>query len=217
MQHPTLFILVGIPGSGKTYLARQLSQKLGISRVSAEQIRSTILDQPSLSRSEEKLVRRIAMFLIEEMLRLGMSMICDIPSSRSSQRSELEKLARHHKFQTVTIYQQIDKQAAWLRCRSRHSQQVDDRYATDLDEKTFNGLCDKLQAPVGDRVIVVAGSHDFNSQAQTILRRLLEMQTLPADTTLVKDIPKPGLINLVASQKPKPLGSPLNIALKKGK
>ena len=42
LQHPTVFILVGIPGSGKTNLARQLSQKLGISRVSAEQIRSTI-------------------------------------------------------------------------------------------------------------------------------------------------------------------------------
>ena len=215
LQHPALFILVGIPGSGKTYLARQLSQKLGISRVSAEQIRSTVLDKPTLEQSEEKLVRRIAMFLIEEMLRLGMPMICDVPAFRSGQRSELEKLARRHKFQTVTIYQQIDRQAAWLRCRSRHSQQADDRYAPDLDEETFDKLCGKLQAPTGDKVIVVAGSHDFNSQAQTILRRLLEMQILPADTALVKDIPKPGLINLIASQKPKPLDSPLSIALKK--
>lgn len=217
LHHPTLFILVGIPGSGKTYLARQLSQQLKISRVSAEQIRLTILNQPSLSKSEERLVRKIAFFLIEELLKQGLSVICDLPATKNNQRAELNKLAKIHKFQVVTIHQQIDKQAAWLRCQSRHSHQIDDKYALNLDKEVFEILCGQLQPPVGNRVIVVSGSQNFGSQARTILRRLLELQLLPDDTASTKNIPKPGLINLVVSRKIRSRNSFLNISLKKKK
>ncbi len=217
LQHPTLFILAGIPGSGKTYLTRQLGQQLKISRVSAEQIRLTILNQPSLSKAEERLVRKIAFFLIEELLKHGISIICDVPATRNSQRAELHKLAKIYKFHIVTIYQQLDKQAAWLRCQSRHSHQVDDKYALNLSKEVFEVLCEQLQPPKGNRVIIVSGSHNFNSQSQMIIRRLLEMQLLPSDTTLIKKIPKPGLINLVASQKIRARNSFLNISLKRKK
>ena len=217
LQHPTLFILVGIPGSGKTYLTRQLGQQLKISQVSAERIRLTILDQPSFSKAEERLVRKIALFLIEELLKHGISVICDVPAGKNSQRAELHKLAKIYKFQVATIYQQLDKQAAWLRCQSRHSRQIDDKYALSLSKEIFEVLCEQLQPPKGNRIIVVSGSHNFNSQSQTILRRLLEMQLLPINTTLIKNIPKPGLINLVASQKIRARNSFLNISLRRKK
>ncbi len=89
LQQPLMFILVGLPGSGKTYLTRQLAQKLRINSISAEQIRYTILDQPSLQKAEERLVRRIALFLVEELLKAGLAVICDLPaqSARSDSNS----------------------------------------------------------------------------------------------------------------------------------
>ena len=217
LQHPILFILVGIPGSGKTYLARQLSQKLKISRVSAEQIRATILDQPSLSRAEEYLVRKIALFLIEELLKLKLSVVCDIPAQTAGQRAELRKLAKIYKFQVITIHQQVDKVAAWLRCQSRHSHQVDDKYALDLNQEAFNALCTQLETPTKGEVVVVSGVHTFSAQAQTIFRRLLELQLLMANTALAKNVPKPGMINLVSVQKINRKSPPLHISLNKDK
>lgn len=215
LHHPILFILVGIPGSGKTYLARQLSQQLKISRVSAEQIRATILNQPSMSRAEEKLVRKIALFLIEELFKFKMSVICDIPAQTLSQQTELHKLAKTYKFKVITIYQQVDQQAAWLRCQSRSSHQVDDKYALDLSLDVFNALCKKLEPPIKKEIIVVSGTHTFNAQFQTILRRLIELQFLTNENSLTKNIPKPGLVNLVSSKKISLKPSSLHISLNK--
>ena len=49
--------------------------------------------------------------------------------------------------------------AAWLRCQSRHSHQVDDKYALDLNQEAFNALCTQLETPAEGEVIVVSGVH----------------------------------------------------------
>ena len=198
LQQPLMFILVGLPGSGKTYLTRQLAQKLKINSVSAEQVRYTILDQPSLQKAEERLVRRIALFLVEELLKAGLPVICDLPAQSARQRLELHKLAKIYKYPVVTLYQQVDKQAAWLRCQSRHSHQVDDKYALNLDQATFDILCSQLEPPTQGEMIVISGVHAFDTQAQIIIRRLFELQLLPEDPYLMKQIIKPGLVNLVS-------------------
>ena len=142
------------------------------------------------------------MFLIEEMLKLDMSMIC----GRSGQ-SKQPALGIGRSWPGCT-----NSKPSSSTSRSTNRRPGCAAKAATLNRLTTatppnwtarhsTNFADRLQAPVGERVIVVAGSHDFNSQSQTILRRLLEMQILPADTSLVKDIPKPGLINLVALQE----------------
>lgn len=215
LQHPTLFMLVGIPGSGKTYLARQLSRQLDITRVSGEQIRSTLLNHTKSRKTEEQLVRKTALFLIEELLKHGLSVICDIPLNKNDRRSELRKLAKTRRVKVVTIYQQLDRQAAWLRCQSRHSRQADDRFALKLDRETFSKLCNELEPPTGKGVIVVSGVHNFKSQAQTIFRRLIEMLLMPGASEFAGRVPKPGLINLISANKRRQKERGLNIHLKK--
>ena len=211
-----MFILVGWPGSGKTYLTRQLSQQLIIHPVSAEQIRATILDRPSLSPTEERLVRRTAFFLIEEFLKAGLAVICDLPAQTSRQRLELLKLAKTYKYPVVTLYQQVDKQVAWLRCQSRRSHRVDDKYALNLDQKTFDIFTSQLEAPEEGEIIVLSGSHAFETQSRIIVRRLLELRLLPEDAFPAQRIVKPGLINLVSPQsRVRPDLSSLAISLNK--
>ena len=213
-----MFILVGLPGSGKTYLTRQLSQRLGINSVSAEQIRATILDRPSMKAAEERLVRRIALFLVEEFLKTDSPVICDLPGQTAAQRLELHKLAKKYKCPVITLYQQVDKQAAWLRSQSRHSHQIDDRYALNLDQATFKRLCSGLETPTEGEIIVISGVHAFETQARIVLRRLFELQFLPTDISLTKYITKPGLVNLVSSQaRPRPDSIALSINLKRNK
>ena len=195
-----MFILVGWPGSGKTYLARQLSQQLVIHSVSVEQIRATILDRPTLRPAEEQLVRRVALFLVEEFFKAGLSVICDLPAQTARQRLELFKLAKLYRYPAITLYQQVDKQVAWLRCQNRRSHQLDDKYALNLDQETFDVFASQLEAPEEGEVIILSGGHAFETQSRIIVRRLLELQFLPARTFTAQRIVKPGLINLVNPQ-----------------
>ncbi|MCY3804645.1 MAG: AAA family ATPase [Candidatus Saccharibacteria bacterium] len=199
LKYPTLFIIIGWPSSGKTYLSRQLAKDFQINKVHAEQIRATIFHSRYSTNAEENLMaQKIGFLLIEELMRLKLSVICDIDVQASNQRFKLQKLAQAYDFKTVVIYQQVDKQTAWLRCQNRNIHHPDDRYALKLSQKSFNTLCSHFQPPKPqESVIVVSGNHDYKTQKQTILRRLIELQYLVNPKEIIRDIPKPGLVNLI--------------------
>ena len=197
LQHPVLFVLVGLPSSGKTYLARQLARKLKITHIGEQQIRANLFGNVALKQPENRLLRKVCLLLIEECLKLKTSVICDIAANSNAQRAELYKLAKLYKYKSITIYQQVDKQVAWLRAQSRRAHRIDDQHALALDKNTFNIFTARLEPPAKGEIIVISGIHTFNAQAQVILRRLLELQFLKAAGKHPEIIPKPGMVNLI--------------------
>jgi len=55
---PKVILVTGLPGSGKSYFARHLSNHLGARYLSTDQIRNEILDRKTYSREEKELVYR---------------------------------------------------------------------------------------------------------------------------------------------------------------
>ena len=201
LQRPTLFMLVGLPGSGKTYLARHLVKRLGVPVVSLERIRQTILKQPTLSRQEEAVIWQVGAMLIEGYLSVGLSVVCDVDVNTHQQRDELKRIANFFKAKPIIIWQQIDQKTAWARCQNRQpNQNVDDLFALVFDRTTFDTLVNQFQSPIRNQTIVVSGKHDATQQLTTIIRRLVELQLIQSGSDLTQTIPKPELINLVSSQ-----------------
>ena len=217
LRRPIFLILTGLPGSGKTYLSHHLSQELNINKVQTEYVRSAILSQSTLKSDETNLLQRINFFLVEEFLRLQLSLVGDLPAQTNRQRLYLAKLARHYKVLPIIIYQQVDRQTAWLRCQSRQAQ-VSQQHTLNLDQTTFDLLCRQLEAPLSSqktKLIVVSGLHPFSSQIQTIRRHLLEMRLIKKPTSSSQEVVKPGLVNLIAAQNQRLLAKSLSISLKK--
>lgn len=212
LSRPVLFTFVGLPGSGKTYLSRQLADKLGAAHVSAEEIRFELFEQPSFSNEEEGVVKHMMLMMTERFLKAGLSVIYDVSLNKLADRRELKTLSAKLNTKNLLIWQQIDAQTAFTRLSQRTGKTPEDKYAIKLDKQTFQTITANLQPPTNEDYIVVSGKHTFQGQFQTILRKLFEMQLIE-DMSLSKHLPNPGLVNLVAQSHKRVDQSRRNISI----
>jgi predicted kinase len=86
LTKPTLILLYGFPGAGKTFLARQLCEDLHAAHVQADRIRYELFEEPRYDDQENEIVDHLMRYMTEEFLAAGLSVVYDMNSARLSQR-----------------------------------------------------------------------------------------------------------------------------------
>lgn len=207
-------MFVGLPGSGKSYLARQMSKELGIAHISSERIRYELFENPSFTKEEDGVVKNICMLMAEQFLAAGLSAVYDASINRLADRRQLRDFARSHSATPLLIWQQIDTSSSFARSRSRNPKNSpDDKYVGSLSKEMYEGLAKTLQIPKNEEVIVVSGKHSYKAQFQTIARELFQQQLLLENSPVMKKVPYPGLVNLVSQNSGRVDHSRRNISI----
>jgi predicted kinase len=202
LSKPTLILLYGFPGAGKTFLARQLCEDIAAAHVQGDRIRDEVFEQPRYDRQENEIVNHLMEYVTGEFLNAGMSVIYDMNAARFAQRRVLRDLARKVKAQPVLVWLQIDVESAFSRVVKRDHRKADDRYAMPLDRTTFESVAGQMQNPTTtEDFFVISGKHTYQTQRNAILKRLFELGLISPENMTSKLI-KPGLVNLI----PNPLG-----------
>ncbi len=196
LNKPVLFCVYGYPGSGKTYLARNLEDDLFVARVSADRIRHELFSQPRFDTQENNIVMHLMNYITGEFLNAGVSVIYDINAMRLRQRHSLREMARKHKAEHLLIWLQIDPENAFLRTQRRDRRTLDDKYSEEQTRASFESQIGLMQNPQTEDYLVVSGKHTYSSQKSAILNRLYQAGLVPAET-VQGQIAKPGLVNLV--------------------
>ena len=194
---PTLFMLYGFPGSGKTYFARQLCEELQAAHVQGDRIRYELFQEPRYDRQENEIVTHLMEYMAEEFLQAGISVVFDANVMRASKRRSLRDMARRHKSKSVLIWFQVDTETAFTRVVKRDRRKSDDKYAAPMDRTTFETQITGMQNPdLTEEYIVVSGKRTFHTQRSAIVKKLYDMRLL--DTRQASaNMPKPALVNLV--------------------
>jgi predicted kinase len=194
---PLLIMLYGFPGSGKSYVARQLSEHLQAAHLQGEKIRHEIFKSPTYDRQENQVVTQLLDYMTHEFLNAGISVIYDTNALRAAQRQNLRNLARKLHAQPLVIWLQIDIESAFLRTQQRDRRKADDRYASPLDRTTFDSILESMQNPTNiEDYVVISGKHVFNTQLSAILKKLNDMNLIRLHDAN-SGVPKPELTNLV--------------------
>lgn len=197
LTKPALFLLYGFPGAGKTYLSRQLCEDLHAAHVQGDRIRHELFEQPRHDQQENDIVDHLMQYMTEEFLSAGISVVYDINAARLSQRRALRDMARKAKAHPVLIWLQIDVESSFMRAGKRDRRKVDDYYASQLDQTTFEQLASRMQNPTNtEDFIVVSGKHTYTTQRNAILKKLYDQGLLNADGVNAKLV-KPELVNLI--------------------
>lgn len=194
---PFLLLLYGFPGSGKTYLARQLCDNIQAAHVQADRIRHEVFDEPRYTRQENAVVLQIMNYMVGEFLKSGMSVVYDMNALRLAQRRMLRDMARKAGAEPLLLWQQIDSDSALNRSMKRDRRKTDDRYAMQHDSGSFQKLSGGMQNPeIAEDYVVVSGKHPFKTQLNAILRNLYQKGVI-APSHASDKVTKPGLVNLV--------------------
>ena len=196
LAKPILIVFYGFPGSGKSYVARNLTSVLQAAHVSADRIRSELFENPRYDAQENAIVMHLMNYMTEEFLNAGISVVYDVNAARVAARRKLKELAKKHKAEYLLVWLQVDHESAFARTQSRDRRTSDDRFAEDHTRETFDRSISSIQNPQGEDYLVISGKHSFITQKNAIINRLYQQGLVSAEV-VQHTIAKPELINLV--------------------
>lgn len=199
LERPVLICLYGFPGSGKSFIARNLAQNIQSAYVSADRIRTELFQNPRYDNQENAVITHLMNYMTDEFLGAGVSVVYDSNALRAAQRRRLRELAANHKADYLLVWVQIDVESAYARTQRRDRRTFDDKYAEPQTRATFESHLAQMQNPKEEEYLVVSGKHAFVTQKSSIVNRLYQMGLIPSETVQT-NITKPELVNLVPNQ-----------------
>jgi predicted kinase len=196
LSKPALICLYGFPGSGKSYLARNLTEDIQLANVSSDRIRNELFQSPRYDAQENAVITHLMDYMTEEFLNSGVSVVYDTNALRAAQRRKLRELARKHKVEYLLIWLQIDIDSAFARTQERDRRTSDDKYAEPQTKNSFDRQLTGMQNPLGEDYIVVSGKHTFTTQKGAVINRLYQMGLIGSGI-VQHSVAKPDLVNLI--------------------
>src|SRR6478736_3207357 len=102
---PLVVALIGLPGAGKSVVARMLEDQLGLRRVCRDAIRQAMFPKCSYSFAEKRAAFRAMLVALEVNCLLGASSVLDgVTFSRRRDLLRVDAVIRRYGFTPVPIY-----------------------------------------------------------------------------------------------------------------
>ena len=149
MSDARLILTCGLPGAGKTVLARQLAADRGAVRLTKDEwltaLGSSPWDTPTREKVEHELWR-----LAQQILRLGLSVVLDFGLWARVERDEMRLVARALDVGVELHYLDVPIDELWRRIEARNSQPPWDSYP--IRRADLDGWLRVFQAPDADEL-----------------------------------------------------------------
>ena len=170
---PHIIIMVGIPGSGKSFFAEQFATTFNAPMVSTDKIRDNIFEKPNFSKPEEDIVNKVALYQLGEILKSGRTIVFDGSTGSRSERDYISKTSRTASYEPLFVWVQTELATA----KSRTLKSKTDKLSR-MTEEQFSGRVSRFTNPnPNEKFVVISGKHAHSSQLRIVLKRLVE--TMP--------------------------------------
>ncbi|MDI6826966.1 MAG: AAA family ATPase [Armatimonadota bacterium] len=121
-----LICIAGLPGTGKTHLAMRLASETGAVRLSRDEIRAKLFNQPNYTDSEKSLAFNAMLFLARYFLSQQRDVILEgMPFSRRSERGAARALAKEMGAEFELLYCVCPEEIALKRIASQEHPAAD--------------------------------------------------------------------------------------------
>lgn len=156
---PKLVVLMGLPGSGKSYVSSYLHNKYGFTILSGENITFALFGTEKCSGSDYVLAYKTLRQLAVKLLTEGYSVLIDGTNLKYVFRKQIYDDVKHEP--TVLIYLKVDDKTAFNRVLQRG---VDYQNGKDIkssiSKETFDNFKGQLEEPLPDEKAYVIASDD---------------------------------------------------------
>ena len=167
---PSLVILCGLPGTGKSYFARELARRAPFVWLNSDRTRKLLVDQPSYSRREHRRVFSAMHVLTRGYLRDGYSVVFDATNLNENVRRPLYESADAVGVEPLIIRFTADRELVRQRLNDR-AEGVGEASQSDATWDVYSRMAVADQ-PVPRPHLLVAGPDDVAGALEETLRRM---------------------------------------------
>jgi predicted kinase len=169
LGRPALVMLSGLPGAGKSYLARELAAQAPVTVVSADRVRRILVPCPTYSEEEHEFVHNACYRLVRRGLAARHTVVLDGTNLRHRYRQPYRDLARTQHAPCHLIL--LDCQERIIRARLQRRATGESQDASDAGEQVYD-LLRRTAEPVGEPHLPLRGDGDVHAAAQAVLALL---------------------------------------------
>ena len=144
MSEARLILTCGLPGAGKTALARQLAVNRGAVRLTKDEWLTGLGSNPWDTPTREKVEQEL-WHLAQEILRLGLSVVLDFGLWARTERDEMRTAARGLGVAVELHFLDVPADELWRRIDARNSQPPWDSYP--ISRADLDAWLARFQAP----------------------------------------------------------------------
>ncbi len=170
MNRPTLFIFSGLPATGKTTLAKALTQHFGATYVRIDTVEQALRDLCNLKVEGEGY--RLSYRLAADNLRLGQSVVADSCNPIQLTRREWEEVATKNQAEFINI-------EVICSDKNEHRRRIETRKTDicNLKLPTWQDVVNREYDPwTGDRLIIDTAGQNITESVITLIQALTEMR-----------------------------------------
>jgi predicted kinase len=180
LTSPLVITIIGHPGSGKSFFARQFAEMFGAPLVSPDFLRHSLVPESSYSQEEDDAIHALSLYMLEELLKTKKTILLDGGANTRATRQEIKRLTSKHGYGYLVVWVQTDEPTSRGRATKRSAKRAGDALNSSMDSDTFTSLAKQLAPPHhSESSIVISGKHTFATQARVVLKKLVK----PRDET----------------------------------
>jgi predicted kinase len=148
MAKPTLYLLLGLPGAGKTTTAKEISRLTGAVHLSSDKFRLGMFEEPQFTQDEHDALYKTLDHMCELLLKNGTSVVYDANLNRHQHREEKYKLAKRLKVEVRLLW--IEAPRALAKKRRVATQHHDLVPTNETPASMFERIADIFEPPQKD-------------------------------------------------------------------
>ena len=167
---PSLVLVTGLPGSGKSYFSRELCSRYPLAYLNSDALRKALFPKPAHDAAENERLFAAVHTLLERLLARGVSAVLDATSLKEEHRRRLYEIAEEAGARLVIVQTEAPPEVARERLEARA--RGDDRQ--DASEATV-AVYDRMRRdmePIERPHITVDTSKEIDSALADVVQQL---------------------------------------------
>ena len=175
LSRPHAIMMVGLPGSGKTFFASQFAKTFNAPYIDSLAIEQYTRDALSAG--------QVITLVMNEIAKTGQTFVFEGNADTRARRTEFARWARSNGYQPLFIWTQVDA----VTSRDRTAK------AKTMTQEEYAAAVRSFSPPhATERPVVISGKHTYATQAKVVLHHLSKEARPSADTSEQPTAASPG-------------------------
>lgn len=169
---PSLVVVSGLPGTGKSYFSARLAERAGFVILESDALRKVLFPSPDYSAASSARLFRAIHLLVERLLRRGISVILDATNLFETHREHLYSIAERTEAKLILVEVRAPPEVVHARMEERRSLRSQGAaVSSDADWSVYLQMEPSVE-PIRRRHYVVDTSQEISPVIDKILKEI---------------------------------------------